>query len=56
MPNETSRDYHLRRARDELDLAYRAQGWAAIEAHFHLSALHMTRLREDSEKSPEPKA
>ena len=46
MQTESSRDYHMRRARVELDLAYRAEGWAAMEAHLKLSALHMARLRE----------
>lgn len=46
MTIESSRDYHMRRARVELDLAYQAEGWAAAEAHLKLSALHMARLRE----------
>ncbi len=45
MPIESSRDYHMRRARVELDLAYRAEVPAAMEAHLRLSALHMARLR-----------
>lgn len=44
MGTETARDYHMRRAQDELDLAYRAEGFAAMNAHFRLSALHMARL------------
>ena len=44
MQTESSHDYHMRRARAELDLAYRAEGWAATEAHLKLSALHMARL------------
>lgn len=46
MTIESSRDYHMRRARFELDLAYRAEGWAAMQAHLKLSALHMALLRE----------
>ncbi len=46
METESSRDYHMRRARVELDLAYRATTWTAMNAHFHLSSLHMARLRE----------
>lgn len=46
MPAEANKDFHLRRARAELDLAYRAPGHAAAAAHFKLSALHMARLRE----------
>lgn len=46
MPIESGRDYHMQRVRDELDLAYRAEGWAAMEAHLKLSALHMARLRD----------
>ncbi len=34
-------EYHIERARAELDLAYRAEHRAAAEAHMHLSALHM---------------
>ena len=42
---ETLHDYHIRRARDELDLAYRAGNRAASSAHLQLSALHMSRMR-----------
>lgn len=41
---ESERDYHTRRVRDELDLAYRADRRRAITAHLRLSALHMQRL------------
>ena len=44
MQTESTHDYHMRRARAEFDLAYRAEGWAATEAHLKLSALHMARL------------
>ena len=39
-------DYHLTRARAELDCAYRAEHRRAVEAHLRLSAMHMQRLRE----------
>jgi hypothetical protein len=41
---ERDREYHIRRAVAELDLAYRADAWAAMAAHMRLSALHMARL------------
>ena len=41
---ESQHDYHTRRARDELDLAYRAEARPIMEAHLRLSALHMARL------------
>ena len=37
--------YHIERARAELDLAYRAEQRAAADAHMRLSALHMERAR-----------
>ena len=43
---ETDRDYHQRRARAELDLAYRADPRRAMVAHLRLSSLHMAALRE----------
>lgn len=46
MTTETHHDYHLRRARAELDLAYRAQCHMASEAHLRLSSLHMQRLND----------
>lgn len=49
---EAVRDYHVRRARDELDLAYRSDNRAASSAHLRLSALHMSRLR--ALVAPEP--
>lgn len=42
---ETNRDYHIRRAREELDLAYRSDRRTVAAVHVHLSALHMARLR-----------
>ena len=41
---ESQHDYHTRRARDELDLAYRAEARPIMEAHLRLSALHMAEL------------
>ena len=41
---ESQHDYHTRRARDELDLAYRAEARSVMEAHLRLSALHMAEL------------
>ena len=46
MTPETHHDYHLRRARAELDLAYRAECHVASEAHLRLSSLHMQRLND----------
>ena len=37
--------YHIDRARAELDLAYRAEVATAAEAHMRLAALHMERVR-----------
>lgn len=43
---ETDRDYHIRRARDELDLAYRTTQVQAASAHMRLCALHIGRLHD----------
>ena len=48
MQNESDRDYHTRRAREELDRAYRADRWTAMSAHFRLSSLHMQMVRAHS--------
>lgn len=45
MPTE-DRDYHIDRARAELDRGYRTDNFAAARAHLALAALHMKRLRE----------
>jgi hypothetical protein len=45
MPTE-DRDYHIDRARAELDRAYRTDNFAAANAHFRLAALHMKRVRD----------
>lgn len=43
--NDFDAQYHVERARAELDLAYRAEEHAAAQAHMRLSALHMERAR-----------
>ena len=55
MPTE-DRDYHIDRARIELDLAYRTENFAAARSHFGLASLHMRRISEDSVRSAEPKS
>ncbi|HEX8214757.1 MAG TPA: hypothetical protein VF582_04710 [Allosphingosinicella sp.] len=37
--------YHIERARAEMDCAYRAGSHEAVSAHMRLSALHMERAR-----------
>jgi hypothetical protein len=51
---ESDRDYHTRRARIELDLAYRAEDRAVMESHLKLSALHMAKLRRGGGRLPVP--
>ncbi|MDT9600085.1 hypothetical protein [Sphingosinicella rhizophila] len=36
--------YHQRRAREEMDLGYRADHRCAAESHFRLASLHMQRI------------
>ena len=43
---DDEKDYHIERARAELDLAYRADARPAAEAHLRLSSLHMERVRQ----------
>ena len=50
---EADHDYHTRRARDELDLAYRSDNREASSAHLRLSALHMSRLRAVAVAEPD---
>ena len=45
MPTE-DRDYHIDRARAELDRAYRTDNFAAASAHFRLASLHMKRVQD----------
>ncbi|HEY0012937.1 MAG TPA: hypothetical protein VGB79_08810 [Allosphingosinicella sp.] len=40
------KDYHMERARSELDWAYRPERETVAEAHLRLSSLHMQRLRD----------
>jgi hypothetical protein len=39
-------EYHLERARVELDLGFRSENRKVAEAHIGLSALHMKRMKE----------
>ena len=50
MHSEQDRAYHLHRARDELDWAYRAERDCAAAAHMRLSALHMRKIKELDER------
>jgi hypothetical protein len=50
MPTE-DRDYHIDRARAELDRGYRTDNFAAARAHLGLAALHMKRIH-DSDPRP----
>jgi hypothetical protein len=56
MPTE-DRDYHIDRARTELDRAFRTDNSAAARAHFGLASLHMKWLRDADggpvERAPE---
>jgi hypothetical protein len=45
MIDETDLEFHERRARAELDLAYRCENRPSMIAHLRLSSLHMARLR-----------
>lgn len=52
---ESDREHHVRRARAELDLGYRAMTPAAARAHLELSSLHMACVRalgETDETAP----
>jgi hypothetical protein len=46
---QEDREYHVERARAELDLAYRADKSAAADAHMRLSSLHMKCLQREDE-------
>ena len=46
---EQDKDYHIARARAELDLAYQAQHESVANAHMKLSALHMEQIRHPDE-------
>jgi hypothetical protein len=43
--SQEDREYHVERARAELDRAYSAKGAAAADAHARLSSLHMKRVQ-----------
>jgi len=45
------REYHVRRARAELDMAHRASSSVAADAHMKLSMLHMEKARHGSGRS-----
>ena len=45
MPAQADRDYHVERARAELDAAYRAVGSDAAQAHLRLCSMHMARAK-----------
>lgn len=45
MFDESDREFHDRRARAELDLAYRSASYPAMSAHLRLSSLHMAKLQ-----------
>jgi hypothetical protein len=46
MLTEKDKDFHLYRAREELDQAYRSECATAASAHMKLSVLHMRRIKE----------
>lgn len=55
MEAEAEREYHIERARAELDAAYRAAGSDAAQAHLRLCSMHMARARtllEQAQQSP----
>jgi hypothetical protein len=41
--------YHVERAREELDRAYRASDQRVAAAHLKLSALHMSQVKDADE-------
>ena len=49
MHKDHDREYHMQRARTELDWAYRAERRNVAEAHLRLSSLHMERVKLLSE-------
>ncbi|HEX8644750.1 MAG TPA: hypothetical protein VF702_12645 [Allosphingosinicella sp.] len=44
------RDYHMQRARAEMDQAYQARCARAADAHMKLSSLHMQVLKDVDER------
>lgn len=45
MRADADREYHIERARAELDAAYRAAGSVAAKAHLSLCSMHMAQAR-----------
>lgn len=45
MSGDSDRQYHIERARAELDAAYRACGADAAESHLRLCSMHMARAK-----------
>jgi hypothetical protein len=45
-----TQEYHVERARAEMDLAYRADSRPSADAHMKLAALHMARAKELDER------
>ncbi len=52
MPTE-DRDYHIDRARAELDRGYRTDNFAVARAHLGLAALHIKHLRNGTDRPAE---
>ena len=48
---QRDRDYHVERARAELDLAQEAESQAAALAHARLSSLHLEQARQVNGRS-----
>ena len=55
MPTE-DRDYHIDRARTELDRAFRTDNKAAARAHLGLASLHMKCVSEASGRPAESRS
>lgn len=55
MRADSDREYHIERARAELDAAYRAAGSDSARAHLGLCSMHMARakaLLEQAQRNP----
>ena len=53
MLTSEDKDFHVARARAELDAAYRAERSDVVTAHLKLSALHMRRAQQLAEAGRE---
>ena len=53
MPHSEEKDYHVARARAELDAAYRAASAEAAARHFKLCGIHMRRAEALAEEGRE---